>query len=190
MTEKKKSSNWLDWVKAFIIALIVTFVVKSFIVSPVVVDGSSMLPTLHDRDRMIVDKLSYRFKDPERFEIVIFHAPEGKDYIKRVIGLPGEHVAVRDNVLYIDNKVVPESYLRKDEVMPINYPIITNDFALENLAGNHLTIPEGYLLVLGDNRSGSKDSRDDEVGLVHMNEVVGKTSIIYWPPKRIQNVKE
>lgn len=187
MTEKKGSSGWLDWVKAFIIALIVTFVVKSFIISPVVVDGESMLPTLHDHDRMIVDKLSYRFKEPERFEIVIFHAPLEKDYIKRVIGLPGEHVQVKDNRLYIDGEVIEQPFLTDNEVI---YPIITTDFTLENLAGNHHVIPEGNILVLGDNRSGSKDSRDDEVGLVNMEEIVGKTSVIYWPPSRIQHIKK
>lgn len=70
-----------------------------------------MLPTLHDRDRMIVNKINYTLGEPDRFDIVVFHAPEQNDFIKRVIGLPGEHVAVRDNVLYIDGEPVDEPFL-------------------------------------------------------------------------------
>lgn len=178
--EEKKSNDWLDWTKAFLIALIVTLAVKHFLFSPVVVDGESMTPTLQHRDRMIVDKISYRFKEPERFDIIIFHAPTGRDYIKRVIGLPGEHVEVKGNELYIDGELVEQPFLNGNDSGP--------DFTLENL--NHSTIPDGELIVFGDNRYGSRDSRDYSIGLVDVDEVVGKTSLIYWPLNRIQSVKE
>ncbi|NAP00986.1 signal peptidase I, partial [Halomonas sp. MG34] len=83
--QKKKKSEWLDWLKALLIAFGLAFIVRTFLFAPIVVDGPSMLPTLHDRDQMIVNKIGYRFGDPERFEIVVFHASDQKDFIKRVI---------------------------------------------------------------------------------------------------------
>src|SRR5690625_1335957 len=93
------SNEWSNWLRAFIIALLFALIVPIFLFSPIVGDGLSMQPSLYDRDQMIVNKFIYHFKDPERFDIVIFHASENKDVIKRVIGLPGEHVQVENNVL-------------------------------------------------------------------------------------------
>ncbi len=111
MSYRRRTSDWFDWLKAFVIALILALIIRSFFFSPIIVDGPSMQPTLYDRDQMIVNKFIYHFKDPERFDIVIFHASEDKDFIKRVIGLPGEHVMVKDNVLYIDGEEVEQPFL-------------------------------------------------------------------------------
>ncbi|MEJ8776943.1 signal peptidase I [Pseudogracilibacillus sp. ICA-222130] len=185
--EKKVVKESASLFKIVIIALLIAILVRQFIFSPIIVDGPSMQPTLLDRDQMIVNKFIYYLKDPDRFDIVIFHATEDKDFIKRVIGLPGEHVEVKDNILYIDGEEVDQSFMEhNDDHTPV-YPIITNDFTLEDLPGNYTEIPEGKVLVLGDNRSNSTDSRS--FGLVSMEEIIGKTSVVYWPLERIQLVK-
>ena len=98
MAEKERS-EWFDWIKIIAVALLVALIVRKFFFSPIIVDGPSMQPTLNDQDKMIVNKFIYYMKDPERFDIVIFHANEEKDFIKRVIGLPGEHVKDRKSVV-------------------------------------------------------------------------------------------
>lgn len=176
-----------EWIRALVIALVIAFVIRFFFFSPIVVDGPSMQPTLEDRDRMIVNKFIYNIREPERFEILVFHASEQSDYIKRVIGLPGEHVAYHDQKLYINGEVVEEPFkdrLTDDE----EYLMDTEPFMLEWLPGNYSSIPEGYLLVLGDNRNNSTDSR--AFGLVSIDSVVGKVNMTYWPPNRIQFVNE
>ena len=177
----KKRNELFDWVKAIIIALIVAFIIRAFIISPIIVDGPSMQPTLNDRDQMIVNKFNYHFNDPKRFDIVVFHATEEKDYIKRVIGLPGEHVEIKNNELYINSDKIEEYFMPKEE------SFVTSDFKLESLPGEHDVIPENKVLVLGDNRNNSTDSRI--IGLVDMDEIVGKASFVYWPFKRVQFVK-
>lgn len=187
----KGKSELFDWIKAFIIALVAIFIIRTFLFSPIIVDGPSMLPTLHDRDQMIVDKITYRFKQPERFDIVIFHATSEKDYVKRVIGLPGEHVAVRDDTLYINDEEIDEEYLSETKSLLAEDETLTDDFSLEEITSyQYKKIPEGYVLVLGDNRDDSTDSRSSSLGLVSVDEIIGKARLIYWPLKRIQIVKE
>ncbi|MHA6251315.1 signal peptidase I [Oceanobacillus sp. CAU 1775] len=182
---KKKKKEWLEWLKALLVALGLAFIVRMFLFAPIIIDGPSMLPTLHDRDQMIVNKFSYYFSEPERFDVIVFHAPMQKDFIKRVIGLPGEHVAVVDNVLHIDGEPVEENFLSdaNEELSSAR-----TDFTLEGLPGGHSEIPEGHVFVLGDNRGDSTDSR--RIGVVSMDEIVGEASFIYWPFDRIQFVGE
>lgn len=88
----KEKSSLFEWVRAFIIAIILAFVIRTFFYAPILVDGESMEPTLHNGNRMIVDKISYKIKDPERLDIIVFHVTEDKSYIKRIIGLPGDMI--------------------------------------------------------------------------------------------------
>ena len=169
LVTKKKSELW-EWIKALLIAVALAVIIRYFLLAPIVVDGYSMMPTLHDQDRMIVNKISYTFGEPDRFDIVVFHAPEQKDYIKRIIGLPG------DTVEYIDEY--------KQQVF--DGPL-TDSFTLLDIPGGQETVPEGHLFVMGDNRRNSKDSR--HIGFVSMDEVVGKTNIVYWPVSDIRIVK-
>lgn len=182
MAEGKKET-W-EWVKAFLIALILAAVIRYFLFTPIIVDGLSMFPTLNDHDRMIVNKMSYQIGEPERFDIIVFKASEDKDYIKRVIGLPGDHVAYKDNVLYINGEPVEEPYLdeyKKEYDTPLTY-----DFTLEEIINSDV-VPEGELFVLGDNRRFSKDSRI--IGTIDMENIIGETSIIYWPIEDIKLVQ-
>ncbi|MFS0751866.1 signal peptidase I [Oceanobacillus sp. 1P07AA] len=181
--ENKKKNEWLDWIKALLLAFGLAFLVRMFLFAPIIVEGPSMFPTLHDRDQMIVNKLSYTIGEPERFDIVVFHAPTQKDFIKRVIALPGEHVAVEDNTLYINGEEVEEPFLDEQKENLQSYQTLTNDFTLEQLPGNYDVVPEGHVFVLGDNRSNSTDSR--MIGVVPMEELVGKASFVYWPFDRI-----
>lgn len=122
MAEEKKSELW-EWVKVIAIALILAMLLRYFLLTPIVVDGPSMMPTLNSNDKMLVNKLSYKIGEPERFDIVVFHAPEGKDYIKRVIGLPGDRLEYRDDTLYINGKAYDEPYLEEYKKEVIDGPL-------------------------------------------------------------------
>lgn len=145
-----------------------------------------MLPTLHNQDRMIVNKLSYKIGEPRRFDIVVFHAEEGKDYIKRVIGLPGDRIEYKNDTLYVNGKAYKEPYLDEYKKQVIDGPL-TEPFTLEDIPGGQETVPKGHLFVMGDNRRFSKDSR--HIGFIPMEKVVGKTSIVYWPLSDMRIIK-
>ena len=185
---KKKSEIW-EWIKALLIAVGLAFVIRYFFLAPIVVDGESMMPTLNDKDRMIVNKIGYVVGEPERFDIIVFHAPEEKDYIKRIIGLPGDTIEYKNDILYVNGEPVDEPYLDefKEEYKEQNLDgTLTESFTLADKLGQE-TVPEGHLFVMGDNRRESKDSR--HIGFVSMDDVIGKTSIIYWPIKDIKIVE-
>jgi len=184
MAKKKKNEVW-EWSKALIIAVLLAFVIRYFLFAPIVVDGESMMPTLNDQDRMIVNKLNYKISDPKRFDIIVFHAPEGKDYIKRIIGLPGDTLEYKDDVLYINGKAYAEPYLDEYKKQVVDGPL-TESFTLEEKTGKK-TVPEGELFVMGDNRRDSKDSR--HIGTVSFDKVLGNTSVIYWPISDIRIIK-
>lgn len=175
-TEKKKSELW-EWSKALIIAVILAVIIRYFLFTPIVVEGTSMMPTLQDRDWMIVNKFSYQFGEPERFDIVVFKAPEGKDYIKRVIGLPGDTIQYKNDILYINGKPYEEPYLEQAKKEVLGGPL-TQSFTLEEVIGRD-TVPEGHVFVMGDNRRLSKDSR--HIGPVPVEDILGKTKLVLWP---------
>ena len=174
--KKEKNEIW-EWAKALLIAFAAVWLIRYFLFTPIVVDGESMMPTLENGDRMIVNKIG----EPNRNDIVVFHAPEKKDYIKRVIGLPGDHIAYKNDQLYINGEPQEEPYLESNKSQ-VNGGTLTEDFTLEERTGEKV-IPEGYLFVMGDNRRNSTDSR--LIGLVPLEEVIGKTNIIFWPLKEI-----
>ncbi len=181
---RKKNELW-EWTKALLIAVALAAIIRYFLFAPIVVDGLSMMPTLQHQDRMIVNKLSYKIGEPERFDIIVFHAPEEKDYIKRVIGLPGDRIEYKDDTLYVNGKAYEEPYLdqyKKEVEGPL-----TDPFTLEETRVGTQTVPEGELFVMGDNRRFSKDSR--HIGTIPLEKVIGKTSIVYWPIKDAHIVK-
>lgn len=178
-----KSESW-EWIKAVAVALTLAVVIRYFFFAPIVVDGQSMMPTLENNDRMIVNKIGYNISEPDRFDIVVFHAPQNKDYIKRVIGLPGDTIQFENDVLYINGEEVDEPYLDVYKEETPRKPL-TGDFYLEEVTGEE-TVPEGHIFVLGDNRQHSKDSR--HIGVVDYEEVVGKANFVFWPFQEVRMV--
>ena len=154
----------------YIIIILVVLFVKAFIVTPIKVNGESMYPTLEEGDIMILNKTAYYFNKPERFDIVVVNMPD-EYLIKRVIGLPGEHIEYKDNTLYVDGKKVKENFKHG----------VTDDFNIEELGSD--TIPLNTYLVLGDNRENSLDSR--ELGFIREDQLLGRTSLIILPFNRI-----
>ncbi|WP_034670095.1 signal peptidase I [Ectobacillus panaciterrae] len=181
----KKSQTW-EWIKAIVIAVGLAAVIRYFFFAPILVDGVSMMPTLQDRDRMIVSKIGYRIGEPQRFDIIVFKATEDKDYIKRVIGLPGDRIEYKNDVLYVNGKAYEEPYLNDYKKQTTDGPL-TYDFKLEEVTGQQ-TVPKGQLFVLGDNRRFSKDSRT--IGTISMGQVIGKTNIVYWPLSDARIIKK
>lgn len=179
---KAKNSIW-EWTKAIFIAISIALVIRTFLFTPVVVNGYSMEPTLQDEERMIVTKIG----EPERFDIVVFHKSESEDYIKRVIGLPGDRIEYRNDILYINGKPYDEPYL--DELKQrIEDGPLTDPFTLRETPVGGDIVPEGHLFVMGDNRRESKDSR--HLGAIPMERVIGTTNIVYFPIKDIQIIKQ
>ncbi|MCD8510823.1 MAG: signal peptidase I [Bacillus sp. (in: Bacteria)] len=178
-----KSESW-EWIKAVSVALILAIVIRYFFFAPIVVDGQSMMPTLEHNDRMIVNKIGYSIGKPDRFDIIVFHAPQNKDYIKRVIGLPGDTLYYEDDQLYINGEPVEEPYLEKYKQGASRLPY-TGDFHLREVTGYDV-VPDGHVFVLGDNRQHSKDSR--HIGVIPYDEVVGKANIVFWPFTEIRIV--
>lgn len=179
MADVKKQNEVWEWGKALFIAIAIAFIIRIFLFTPVVVDGSSMEPTLHENERLIVTKIG----EPDRFDIIVFHAPNSEDYIKRVIGLPGDHIEYKDDVLYINGEPFDEPYLNEYK-QKVNDGPLTDSFTLQETPVGSDLVPEGHLFVMGDNRKYSKDSR--HIGAIPMEEVVGKTNIVYFP---IQDIK-
>lgn len=187
MEQAKKEKNELwEWSKALLIAFGIAAIIRFFLFTPIVVDGESMMPTLKNGDRMVVSKIGYMVGEPDRFDIVVFHAPEQKNYIKRVIGLPGDIVEYKNDQLYINGKEIEEPYLEQKK-SEITEGSLTDDFSLFETAALVDKIPEGYIFVMGDNRRYSKDSR--HIGLVAIDEVIGNTNLVFWPFNEIGFVK-
>ena len=152
------------------IVLGVTFLIITFVGQRTHVSGESMENTLDNGDQLIVDKITYRFQDPERFDIIVFpfHYKENTYYIKRIIGLPGETVQIADGTIYINGEVLEESYGREVMQDP-------------GIAAEPITLGEDEYFVLGDNRNQSSDSRDPSVGLIHRDEIIGRAWLRIWP---------
>lgn len=179
---KKEKNELLEWTKAFLIALAIAVIIRYFLFVPIVVDGESMMPTLHNGDKMIVNKLD----KPDRFDIVVFHATETKDYIKRVIGLPGDYIEYKDDQLFINGEKYDEPYL--DEYKSaLSSGTLTGDFTLKEIDPTLDVIPEGKYLVLGDNRRLSSDSR--AIGLIDEEDIIGTTKVVFWPLNKIRIVE-
>jgi signal peptidase I len=181
--EKKKKTFAQELVSTFFTIIIFTGIflfIQRYLFAPVDVEGDSMEPTLSHEDRLILNKMG----EIERFDIIVFPAPDDPDkqYIKRVIGLPGDELQYRNDVLYIDGQPVEEPYLEGLEDAEGLYNYTTGDFSLETLYGEEV-IPEEQYFVLGDNRLNSKDSR--AFGFVEEESIIGKTSLRIWPFEEI-----
>ncbi|WP_252314487.1 signal peptidase I [Sinobaca sp. H24] len=167
-----------DWVKTFIIVILVVLIVRQFLFANYMVHGESMMPTIENGERLIINKIGYEFGEPDRSDMIVFHADEQSDYIKRVIGVPGDHIAFENDVLYVNGEAQDEAYLEPYKEQASDAGLFTQDFTLEELTGQS-TVPEGSVFVMGDNRLNSMDSR--QLGFIESEEIVGKANLRYWP---------
>ena len=166
--QKKKKTlkqELIEWACTLLAAFLIAFVVRNFVCEFVVVDGNSMKHTLLDTEVMLVTKPEYLFGDPERFDVVVCHYPNRGDtyFVKRVVGLPGDTVAVHDGYLYVNGEKQPEEYLT---IRP-NYELA------------EYTVPEGQYFVLGDNRASSNDSH--LIGPLDRDMILGKVHYVLFP---------
>lgn len=176
---KKTLKEILSTSLYLLIVLIMSLLVVTFVGQRTKVSGSSMEPTLSHGDNLIVDKLSYHFSDPERFDIVVFpfRYKENTYYIKRIIGLPGETVYIdEEGNIYIDGEILEENYGKEVIADP-------------GRAYEPITLGEDEYFVMGDNRNNSSDSRDPVVGNISRSEIMGKAWIRIWPFEKMGIIK-
>jgi signal peptidase I len=173
--EEKKKSPVLDLIESVIIAVVLALVIRFFLFEPFYIPSGSMEPTLQVQDKIIVNKLVYRFKEPARGDIIVFELPmlePDLDYIKRVIGLPGETLEIKDSTVYINGQPLEEDYLPSD---------------LRFMDFGPITIPDDSYFMLGDNRNNSQDSRI--WGTLSKDHIIGKAVLIFWPFNRFGLLK-
>lgn len=165
---------WIEGPKTIVLSLVLALGIRTFVAEARYIPSGSMLPTLQINDRLIVDKLSYRFNDPKRGDIVVFNPTETLQkqnfhdaFIKRVIGLPGEKIEVKGGKVYVNDQPISENYL--EDKPQYNY--------------GPVTVPKNQYLVLGDNRNNSYDSH--YWGFVPRENIIGRAFVRFWPIKRI-----
>ena len=171
--EKKIIDIIWHWIKMLVICVPFVIILKAFIFIPVEVTGKSMSPTLKENDFIIMEN----FSQINRFDIIVFTAPDGNTYIKRVIGLPGDRVEYEKDQLFINGKEVKEPFLKNVKKKKNEY-VFTTDLDTLDLIGTD-KIPKNQYFVLGDNRRLSKDSRS--FGTISETSVLGKARIVYYP---------
>lgn len=150
-------------------------VIYLFVMQPHQVKGNSMYPTYHDKEYILTDKISFKFRFPERGDVIILKSPKNPDidFIKRVIALPGEIIMVKDNQVYLNGKLFSEPYIK------VSTPVFPGGF-MQN--GVSVTVPENMVFVMGDNRPGSSDSR--EFGFIPLENIIGRVFFRYFPVER------
>lgn len=155
-----------EWVRALIVALVLALALRTFVIEPYRVEGASMETSLYDSERLFINRLVYRLRQPQRGEVAIVELPnEDITIIKRVIGLPGETIEIRDGSVYIEGQRLAEPYLTQ-ATLGIYGPV---------------EIPEDYYFVMGDNRGNSRDSRSLSIGFVHRSQIKGQAIFVFWP---------
>ena len=156
-----------DWVVSIVIAVVLAMIIRTFVVELYLVDGPSMRPTLQHAQRLVVNKFIYHFRAPEKGEVLIFRYPKdpSRDFIKRVIAVPGDTIEIKDGNVFVNGELQNEDYI------------------LSKCRGDYpkSTIPEGHIFVMGDNRNNSEDSRFPDVGFVPFELIKGKAMVVFWP---------
>ncbi len=159
--------DFFGWVVAIGVAVVIGLFMHIFVIEAFVVDGASMEPTFYSNDRIILWKSAYLFSEPKRGDIIVFRYPSdpSRDFIKRVIGTPGDTVEIKNGYVFINGREIEEKYI--------------NTFPLNNFSARK--VPPRSYFVLGDNRNNSMDSRDENVGFVPRSYIVGKAEFVFYP---------
>lgn len=173
VAKAKKKNELIEWTKAIIIAVILAFLLRTFVFATSIVEGESMDPTLKNGERVIINKMVYLIGEPKRGDIVIIKRPT-KNYVKRVIGLPGETIEMNNDLLYINGEKFPEQFISNDAI---------------NHTGNFgpVSVPEDSYFVMGDNRAVSKDSRGvnsanrGNLGFIKEDTIIGRSEFVIFP---------
>ena len=152
----------LSWIITIAIAIILALLIITYICEPVMVKQTSMYPTLNDSDKVLASKISYLAGEPKFQDIAVVKIDENNDYVKRVIGMPGDTVEIRNSKVYVNGEQIDEPYI-SDDLVYDDYPLIK--------------VPEGKYFVMGDNRPNSEDSRSDRIGLISRDQF--KAKIVY-----------
>jgi signal peptidase I len=170
-TESPRQKSFIRDTLEIVFLALVLYVVIQYAVQTVHVLGSSMLYSLHDNDLLVASKISYKLHDPQRGDIIVFKPPDeaSRDFIKRIIGLPGERIKIANGVVYINDKVLQEPYLPEKWTYNYNWPASGQD---------QLILPDQYF-VMGDNRNHSSDSRT--FGPITRDSILGKAEVRIWP---------
>lgn len=167
----KKQSGLVIWSRYFLLIVGGIVAVRLFLFAPYVVKGVSMEPTLADNERILVNKWVYYAENPQRGDIIVLHATKEDDYIKRIIGIPGDELELKDGILYRNGSVASEPYL-----------------AEATLSGfERIVVPKDSYFVMGDNRNRSMDSR--EIGFIARSNVVGRAEYVFYPLDRTHEVR-
>lgn len=164
----------LEWGKVILLGVALSLFIKVFIIDVPIVKGDSMLPTLRDGERLLTNKVIYNFKDPSRGDVVIIKTPKD-NYVKRIIGLPGDTIEVRNTSIFINGVFLKQEYLEEDYVSSIGVNEV-------------IEVPDEKYFVMGDNRDVSLDSRNG-LGFIERDYIVGKTEMVLFPFKEISLVK-
>lgn len=159
-----------------LVAVIAVLIIRNFLIQPFLVSGASMEPNFSSGDYLLIDEISYRFREPERGEVIVFHYPGDKKtyYIKRVIGLPGERLIVKDGGITVFNKEYPEGFAVGENYLPL---------ATKTSGSEEVVLKDSEYFVLGDNRGFSYDSRS--WGSLQRNEIVGLVRLRLWPFNKV-----
>ncbi len=159
-------------IEAFAIAVLTILFIIIFVMQSFLVKGTSMEPTLRDGERLLVNKFIFQMRIPKTGDIIVLKYPKDptKKFIKRVIAGPTETVYIRDSKVYVNGEELVEQYIKEKTFSDYEFTVV----------------PEGTVFVMGDNRNGSKDSRDPDVGFVPLKNLVGKAFFIFWPPPKVQ----
>lgn len=171
MAEEKEMGCWQDeakdWIISLLIAVMLAFLIRTFIVEPYMVEGPSMRPTLSNHERLLVNKFLYYFSEPQKGEIIVFRYPRdpSRDFIKRVIATGGDTIEIQDGKVFVNGELKNEPYI------------------LDKTRGSYqkAVVPKGRVFVMGDNRNNSEDSRFPDVGFVPFNLIKGKAMMVFWP---------
>lgn len=180
--QNSTKNEFIEWAKAITIAFVLAYLIRVFLFAPFIVEGLSMMPTLEDDERLIVNELIYDIKEPKRGDIIVFKYNAEQDYIKRVIGLPGDIVEMKKDQLIINGQPIDETYLKKvKEDLHDQGLLLTKKFG-------PVEVEENHLFVMGDNRRNSKDSR--VFGTIALEQVVGRADITFWPISKFRLLGE